>query len=337
MVKVSNIKEFADLAGVSTATASRALTGSGRVSEETRKRIAALADKLGYQPNVAARNLRTQRTQAIGVLVPLGHEAEQHLSDPFFNTMTGFLADAFSEQGYDILLSRVLPVDDRWLDRVIGSGRVDGIVVVGQSDQHHVIETVSRRYRPMVVWGGDVPGQQHCSIGSDNHAGGMLAARHLVAQGCRKIAYAGPTEGSEFGERAAGAREAVAAAGLDEMLAMPTHFEPRAAYDDVVRQVQTMGQTMGAVPDGIVAGSDVTAIAVIRALVDLGHDVPGKVRVTGYDGLSLGELVTPALTTIDQQLRSGAALMVEKLLRRINGEDTPSARIEPRLVIRQSA
>lgn len=333
MVKVSNIKEFADLAGVSTATASRALTGSGRVSEETRKRIAALAEKLGYQPNVAARNLRTQRTRTIGVLVPLGHEAEQHLSDPFFNTMTGFLADAFSEQGYDILLSRVLPRDDRWLDRVIGSGRVDGIVVVGQSDQHHVIETVSRRYRPMVVWGGEVPGQQHCSIGSDNHVGGMLAARYLVAQGCRRIAYAGPLEGSEFGERAAGAREAVAAAGLDEMLALPTHFEPRAAYDDIVRHVQAIG----AVPDGIVAGSDVTAIAVIRALVDLGHDVPGKVRVTGYDGLSLGEMVTPSLTTIDQQLRIGAALMVDKLFRRINGEEAPSARIEPRLIVRQSA
>ncbi|WP_421837416.1 LacI family DNA-binding transcriptional regulator [Novosphingobium sp.] len=332
MVSVKNIKEFAELAGVSTATASRALTGSGRVSEETRKRIAALAEKLGYQPNVAARNLRTQRTMTIGVLVPLGHEALQHLSDPFFNTMTGFLADAFAERGYDLLLSRVLPRNDRWIDRFIGSGRVDGIVVVGQSDQVHVIETVSRRYMPMVVWGGHSPGQHHCSIGSDNRLGGRMAALHLIERGCRRIAYAGPVEGSEFGDRVEGARGAVQEAGLDGLTAIPTHFEPDAAYAD-------LRQKLGALPvmpDGIVAGSDVTAISVIRALRDLGRSVPDDVRVIGYDGLPIGEHMAPPLSTIDQQLRHGADLITQTLLRRIAGEETASQQIEPQLIVRGS-
>jgi DNA-binding LacI/PurR family transcriptional regulator len=332
MVSVKNIKEFAELAGVSTATASRALTGSGRVSEETRKRITALAEKLGYQPNVAARNLRTQRTMTIGVLVPLGHEALQHLSDPFFNTMTGFLADAFAERGYDMLLSRVLPRNDRWIDRFIGSGRVDGIVVVGQSDQFHVIETVSRRYGPMVVWGGHAPGQHHCSVGSNNRRGGKLAAQHLIERGCKRIAYAGPIEGSEFGERADGARAALLEAGLGRLIEIPTHFEPDAAYADVRQKLEALP----AMPDGIVAGSDVTAISVIRALRDLGRRVPDDVRVIGYDGLPIGEHMSPPLSTIDQQLRHGAELMTQTLLKRIAGDATVSQQIEPQLIVRGS-
>ncbi|WP_292965502.1 LacI family DNA-binding transcriptional regulator [Novosphingobium sp. UBA1939] len=333
MVSVKNLKEFAELAGVSTATASRALTGSGRVSDETRKRISALAEKLGYQPNIAARNLRTQRTMTIGVLVPLGHEALQHLSDPFFNTMTGFLADAFAENGYDMLLSRVLPRNDRWMDRFIASGRVDGIIVVGQSDQFHIIETVSRRYRPMVVWGGHSPGQHHCSIGSDNRLGGRLAAMHLVERGCTRIAYAGPVDGSEFGERIDGARMAVLEAGLPPLQELPTHFEPDAAYADVRQKLETLSE----MPDGIVAGSDVTAISVIRALRDLGRRVPDDVRVIGYDGLPIGEHMSPPLSTIDQQLRHGAQLLTETLLRRIGGEETASQQIEPRLIVRASS
>lgn len=332
MASVKNLKEFAQLAGVSTATASRALTGSGRVSDDTRKRIASLAEKLGYQPNIAARNLRTQRTMTIGVLVPLGHEALQHLSDPFFNTMTGFLADAFAEHGYDMLLSRVLPRNDRWMDRFIGSGRVDGIVVVGQSDQFHVIETVSRRYRPMVVWGGHAPGQHHCSIGSDNRLGGKLAALHMIERGCARIAYAGPVEGSEFGERADGVRLALRESGLDDLLEIPTHFEPDAAYADVREQLGRMQK----MPQGIVAGSDVTAISVIRALRDLGRTVPDDVKVIGYDGLPVGEHMSPPLSTIDQKLRHGAQLITNTLLRRIAGEETVSEQIKPQLIVRGS-
>ncbi|WP_294254878.1 LacI family DNA-binding transcriptional regulator [uncultured Sphingomonas sp.] len=334
MSTIKNLKEFAQLAGVSTATVSRALSRTGRVSEETRQRISDLADRLGYQPNVTARNLRTQRTMTIGVLVPLGHETSQHLSDPFFNTMTGFLADELSDHGYDLLLSRVLPKSDRWLDRYIGSGKVDGILVIGQSTEFGVIETVSRRYLPMVVWGGLVPGQNHCSVGTDNRQGGALATRHLIARGCRRIAFAGPTRGPEFGERLDGVKQALREAGQSEtLLELPSHFEPNAAYADILDQIGRLD----ALPDGIVAGSDVTAIGVLRALGELGIDVPGRIKLVGYDGLPVGAQVSPPLTTIDQQLRQGAAIMVELLLRRLAGQETESRRIEPKLIVRASA
>lgn len=333
MRKVKGLKEFAELAGLSTGTVSRALSGSGRVSAQTRRRVTELAEKLGYQPNLLAQRLRTQTTKTIGVLVPLGHERLQHLSDPFFITMTGFLADELSDHGYDLLLSRVIPDNDQWLDRYIDSGRVDGLIVVGQSNQMPVIHSVAKRYRPMIVWGGRVSDQSYCVVGSDNRKGGATAARHLFERGCRRIAYAGPVDGPEFGERIAGAKQALRRlknpAGL---IQYKSRFEPNAAFEDLLPALRD-SETL---PDGIFAGSDVTAISVLRALSSLNIRVPEQVKVIGYDGLPIGELVSPPLTTVDQELRLGAKQIVELLLKRIGGEDTPSHLIKPRLIVRGS-
>lgn len=329
----TNIKQLAELAGVSAGTVSRALSGSGRVSPKTRERIITLAQKLGYQPNLLARNMRMRKTSTVGMLVPLGHDDLQHLSDPFFNTMSGYLADALADQSYDLLLSRVIPSDGRWIENYARSGRVDGVLIIGQSNQLAVIEATSLAYHPMVVWGGQVSGQHHCSVGSDNRAGGMMAARHLMERGCRRIAYLGPVEGPEFGARLDGVRQALAIAGRgEELQVMPSHCEPAAAYDDALGLLRGLP----VMADGIVAASDVTAISVIRALGTMGLRVPDEVKVIGYDGLPLGELVSPPLTTIDQQLRHGARVMVDLLLKRMAGEPTGSVLIDPQLIQRES-
>ena len=153
MSRIRNIKELADLAGVSTGTVSRALAGSTLISLKTRERIQALAKEHGFRPNLLARNLRIQRTNTIGVLIPLGHETAQHLTDPFFITMLGLLADKLTERGYDLLLSRVIPTDSAWLDRIATSGRVDGLIVIGQSDQAATIDAVLQESSTKVLAG----------------------------------------------------------------------------------------------------------------------------------------------------------------------------------------
>ena len=115
--KPQNIHELAEIAGVSAATVSRALAGTGKVSNATRARIRKLAEELGFQPSSMARNLRTGRTGTIGVIVPLGHEKTQHISDPFFMTLLAHVADRLADRGYDLLLSRVVPNDPEWLSR----------------------------------------------------------------------------------------------------------------------------------------------------------------------------------------------------------------------------
>lgn len=334
MSRIRNIKELAELAGVSTGTVSRALAGSELISRKTRERIQALATEHDFRPNVMARNLRIQRTGAIGVLIPLGHETGQHISDPFFITMLGLLADALTERGYDLLLSRVIPADSHWLERYVDSGRVDGVIVIGQSDQSDTLDRVAARYRPLVVWGGHLPGQVHCSVGSDNRKGGYLAARHLIERGCRRIAFFGDPKALEIGQRLEGCRAAVAEAGLaDSLSVLPAHLVAEAAHPDIARFLGTSGER----PQGIVAASDVIAMSTLRALSEHGLAVPADVRVIGYDGLAICEQTVPRLSTISQDLTAGAAHLVDMLLRRIAGEDTASIVMEPQLIVRMSS
>lgn len=332
--RVRNITDLARLAGVSPGTVSRALADSQLIAKKTRERIQALAREHDFRPNVMARNLRIKRTGAIGVLIPLGHETGQHISDPFFMTLLGQLADALTERGHDLLLSRVIPTDPDWLSRVADSGRVDGLILIGQSDQSAVIDRLAQRYLPMVAWGANLPGQVHCSVGSDNRKGGELATRHLIERGCRNFAFFGDPIAPEIAERLEGCRAALAVAGLSEALTvLPAHLTAETAHPAISKWLDETK----AIPDGIIAASDVIAMSALRALSEHGVSVPHQVHVVGYDDLAFANQTVPPLSTIKQDLSAGAAHLVDLLFRRISGEKTESVVLEPTLVVRQSS
>lgn len=330
--KIKKISDLAELAGVSTATASRALAGSNLVNQKTRDRIIEIANEYDFRPNELARNLRLKRTLSIGVVLPLGHEVGQTFSDPFFINMLGHLADGLTAKGYDLMLSRVIPTDPGWLDRIVSAGRVDGIIIIGQSNQSHVIDRVARNYAPLVVWGADIPGKSYCSVGSDNRKGGELAAKHLIAQGRKKLVFLGNIQAPEFAERQQGFSSACADAMLDEVKVLEVHLTPEAAYAALV---EYFGK--GDLPDGIFATSDIIAMSAIRALTEQGLKVPDDVSVIGYDDIPLAQHTTPSLTTIRQDLSKGAELLVDLLFQRLSGEKTSSIVIDPELIKRESA
>lgn len=331
--RVRNIAELAKIAGVSAGTVSRALAGKELVNAETRERIQALAREHGFRPNQMARRLRTQRTGVIGVVIPLGHERRQHISDPFFMYLLGLLADELTESGHDLMLSRVVPGDAEWLDRFVDSGMLDGALVIGQSDQFDVIEEVADRYAPMVVWGVHRPGQRHCSVGSDNVEGGRLAANRLIEQGCRRIAFFGDVHGIEIAHRNEGVHRAVAAAGSGcSIIDLPT----RLSSDEMDAQIAHYLDGPARGVDGIVAASDMIAMATIRLLLDRGVGVPDDVRVIGFDDLPLATQTVPQLTTIHQHIARGAKIMVASLMRRIAGETVAATVLQPELIVRAS-
>ncbi|MCP3735825.1 LacI family DNA-binding transcriptional regulator [Sphingomonas sp. RP10(2022)] len=331
MSKPRNLADIAVLAGVSTATVSRALADHPSVRAATRERILALAREHDVRPNQLARNLRLRHTGAIGLAMPLGHARTQHLTDPFFLTLLGFLADGLVERGYDILLSRVIPSCDDWLDRLVDSGRTDGLILIGQSDQYDTIERVAERYAPLVVWGVHRDGQRQLTIGSDNHGGGRLAAEHLAAQGRQRLLFVGDPAPPEFADRLAGFRTGAAAAGgTVEVLA--TAMTPDQALAGVRARIAA-----GDVPDGIFAASDVVAMSVLRALAEAGVAVPDEATVVGYDDVTLAAQTVPPLTTIRQDLAKGAGLMIEAMMRRIAGEPATSTVLPPELIVRGSS
>ncbi|UAK23150.1 LacI family DNA-binding transcriptional regulator [Sphingomonas nostoxanthinifaciens] len=332
--RVRNIAELAKLAGVNAGTVSRALADSPVVALKTRQRIQALAAKHNYRPNQMAQRLRTQRTGVIGVVVPLGHEQRQHLSDPFFMSLLGHLADTLTENGYDIMLSRVIPNADDWLERIVESGMLDGVLLIGQSDQHGAIERVARTYRPLVAWGIHQAGQVHCAIGSDNFEGGRLAGARLIAGGARRIAFLGETRAPEFRLRFEGVAAAMAEAGLPRG-PLPLHVH--IASDDMEHEIAAQIDRAGAEIDGIATASDVIAMRTLRVLADRAIDVPGRIRVIGFDDLPLAIQTVPRLTTIRQDLARGSEAMVSALFARIAGDDTPSLQMEPQLMERDTA
>lgn len=330
--RIRNIAELGRLAGVSAGTVSRALAGNPLVNPQTRERIIALARDHDFRLNQMARRLRSKQTGVIGVVIPLGHEQRQHISDPFFMTMLGHLADLLTESGHDIMLSRVIPDTDDWLEHTVDSGMLDGLLMIGQSNQIDVIERVAARYLPLVVWGCQDPGWRHCVVGTDNVAGGRMAAEHLLARGARRLAFAGNPEAPEIEKRLAGAQQAVARVADATLQIWPTHIVGEAMEADLARHVACAAPMV----EGLVAASDMVAMAALRVLADHRHKVPADVRVVGYDDLPLAAQTVPRLTTVRQDIARGARAMVEALFARIAGEDAPGLVMQPELVVRDS-
>lgn len=325
--------DIARLAGVSVSTVSRALAGSPLVPAEKRREILAVAEGQGYVVNEAARNLRLKKTHTVGVLIPLGHEVGQLISDPFFIELFGRLADEITARGYTVLLSKEAKPGPGWLERAIQSQRSDGLVVVGQSDQHEALNSAAKGYLPLVVWGAHLPNQAYCSVGSDNIGGAYTAVAHLLARGRRRIAFLGRDDVPEVALRKEGYLRALAKAGIDPdpALSAPAHFTVDTAYDTVRGLVER-----GVAFDAVFAASDVIAMAAIKALSAAGLRVPQDVAVVGFDDIGLAAFANPPLTTVRQDLARGAKVMVDLLFRRMAGEDTPSATMPAELVVRKS-
>lgn len=329
-IEVRTLADLARVAGVSAGTVSRALAGKALVNPETRERIQALARHHGFRPNQMASKLRSRRTGVIGVVIPLGHERRQHISDPFFMTLLGHLADVLTESGYDLMLSRAIPDGtSEWLERVTYSGMVDGVLIIGQADQFDKIEEVSAGYRQLVVWGQHHEGQAHCAVGTDNELGGRLAAEHLISTGAGHLAFLGETTSTEVAMRYKGAKAAADAAGVPLV-----HLPANLAHDEMEPQVSAQLANSNTEIGGIVAASDLIALTALRVLRESGRSVPEDVQIVGFDDLPIAALSMPPLTSVRQEIGEGAAQMVAKLKARIDGEHCESSVTAPRLIVR---
>jgi DNA-binding LacI/PurR family transcriptional regulator len=326
--------DIARLAGVSVSTVSRALNGSELVNAETRQRVAELARSLNYSINFGARNLRLQENRTIAVVVPYDAASRQHISDPFFLSIVGSIADALTDRGYDMLLSRVdaehLDLSSHWFD----SGKAIGVVLIGQWRHHDQLNEMAARKLPLVVWGGEMPQQLYCSVGGDNVLGGTLATRHLLQMGRRRIAFVGDSQLPEVWLRRQGYAQALREAGLEVQpsLELAAPFEPGIATA-VLRDFCKAEQGF----DAVVCCSDVLALLTIQALRAAGRSVPGDVAVIGYDDMPLAAYCDPPLTTVHQPVAEAGAELVEALLGQLRGERPGSRTMPVYLKLRESA
>lgn len=331
--KVTNLQELADLAGVSRATASRALNDNPVISSKTRKKLQLLAAEHGYSINEKARDFRLQRTSVISVVFMLDVKSHQHMSDPFFLDMLGGIADALAEHNYDLLLAHA-PVEDV---AELGNSRImkqsDGTIFVGQGEQHDALNTLAGRDTHMVVWGYPVEDKHYVVVGGDNIGGGFKATRHLLETGRRKIAFFGTTNNPENAARHDGYIKALAEVGIDPdpELKIDMPFEMNRARDVIIDLLESKVEL-----DSVLCVSDVIALATLSTLQELGFRVPKDIAIVGYDDISLAAYSSPPLTTVRQNIRHAGRILVESLLGLIRGEDVPDAMLTSDLVIRKS-
>ena len=331
---VKNLQDLADLAGVSRATASRALNDSPMISTRTKKKLRALADKHGYSINRQARDFRLRRTSVISVVFMLDIESQQHMSDPFFLDMLGGIADCLAEHDYDLLLAHA-PITNVLELR---SGRVvrqsDGVIFIGQAQQHEQLNELATGGKPIVVWGYPVPGKNYVVVGSDNFGGGYKATRHLLEQQRRNIAFFGNTNNPENAARCDGYRQALEEFGIkaDAKLKIDVPFEMHRAREVIIDFVES-----GADPDGVICLSDVMALAALSTFQELGVRVPEDVAVVGYDDISLAAYGSPPLTTVRQNIHQAGRILVESVLGIIRGGDVEDTILASELVVRKSS
>ncbi len=326
--------DIARLAGVSVATVSRALSGSPLISVDTRERVEELARSVGYAINVSAQNLRLKQNRTIAVVVPYDPQTRQHLSDPFFLGLIGSIADALTDQGHEMLLSRVNADRLDLAAQSYDSGRAAGLIMIGQWHHHDQLNEMAVRGVPFVVWGAQLPGQLYSTVGSDNQQGGQLAVAHLLAQGARRIVFLGDPELPEVGQRQAGYLDAHAAAGVpvDTALCRSVPFE-RQAIEAAVEHLCEQGVDF----DGLFAASDLMAMTAISTLRRLGRLVPDDVLVAGYDDVTLAAHFHPALTTIHQSIEAAGEQLVGALQEQLEGGRPQPRRLATTLVVRDSS
>lgn len=329
------MSDIARLAQVSESTVSRALRDNPLINETTRKKIQQIARDHNYQINESARNLRLRKSHTIAVVMLLDPKSGQAISDPFLLDLLGNVADELAKYGYDLLLSTPQTLGDDHNPHYLESRRADGMIIIGQGEHGRKIDALAGSSKPFVVWGAYRPGQNYCTVGSDNKKGGYLAVRHLIDRGHHQIAFLGDSSHPEIEQRLEGYKQALAEAALPlrQELLITTAFSSRAGYERTRDALLKKNISF----DGIFTVSDAIAMGAIKQLAEQGLRVPEDVAVSGYDDIPISAFCTPALTTVRQNTDEGGRQLVKCLMDQLAGKQAKSVILDAELIIRQSS
>ena len=330
------LQDIATRVGVSVATVSRALAGYPDVATATRQRVLQAAQKMGYHPNVTARRLQKQRTDAIGFIIPA---FDPHFSDPYFSKLLSGISDAAIEQDYDLLVSTCSPdtsAETQVYKRFVQGRRADGTLVVRTRKHDKRIVYLLEQQFPFVTFGRSLVEGDFCYIDVDGTAGIREVTHHLVNLGHRRIAIVLPPENLMFAHyRWLGFEEAMAEAGLpiEETLVKRGDLTEHSGHE-AGRALLTRDDP----PSAIVACNDLMALGVISAAQGLGLTVGGDVAVTGFDDVSLAAHSHPPLTTVRQPVYEIGQRICRMLIQLIEGKTLEERHVilEPQLVVRES-
>ena len=329
--------DIAHRAGVSQATVSRALRDSPLVNPETRNRIKKIARELNYQVDRTASGLRSQHSNTLALLLFEDPTSDDSQINPFFLSMLGNITRAAAKRNYDLLVS-FQQLSENWHLKYEVSNRADGIIFLGYGEYSGFANKIKKLLKAdahFVIWGATGPQLSGHSIGCDNVKGAYDATTHLIGLGRKNIAFFGSStkDSPEFKQRYRGYCKALTSAGLaiDPELQFGADNQETSGTSATARLMAS-----GKAFDAIFTASDLIAIGTIKHLRKAGLRIPNDVSVVGFDNIPAASYLNPALTTVHQDTIVAGELLVDQLIRMINGETPQSQLVVPTLIVRGS-
>ncbi len=330
------IIDVAREAGVSRTTVSNVFAGRAKCSTETRAAVLAAAERLGYQPNLAARSLITNQSRLIGMILPSYVDSNTLSNSPFYNITIDSVYSVLREEAYYDLIIFSVPFKEKlvqvsqWID----ARNVDGILAVGEYDPDF-LEQLSAKGIPVMLIDNYARGDyaNFSGVTSDDETGGYLAARHLVERGYHKIALCGlELDGPLMNRRFLGYQRAMRECGREAY-----RFDQRGTPFEA--GLQFAGLLLERGFDAAFCTEDMVAAGVLHGMLKRGVHVGRDFGLVGFDNIHIGRQLYPELTTIDQRIFEKGATAMTTLLNIIKKESSVGSRqvLPVSLVVRESA
>jgi LacI family transcriptional regulator len=322
------IQDVAKAAGVSVSTVSRVLNEKVDVASDTQDRILAVIDELGYTSNLAARSMRSRRSNLLGLVVP-------DIGFPYSIEIMKGVDRAIAESVFDLLLYTTGGIHkpgtasrEQLYVSVLNNSLTDGVLVVASSASEFVT------HAPIVAVDPHLIDPNYPSVQGMNYHGALEAVEYLLGLGHRRIGFiGGRPEIMSSGRRLKGYQDALTQAGIkiDESLILPGDFSTQTGYE---RALQLF--SLSSPPTAIFASNDQSAIGVLQAADEIGLHIPDDLSLIGFDNISEAEYL--GLTTVDQHLAEMGYVATQMLIKLVNGEELDSKvyKMSTKLIERKS-
>lgn len=326
------LKDVAERAGVSAATASRVVGNYGYVSDETRQKVLAAVEELNYRPNVVARSMVTKSTRTLGIVVT-------DITNPFFARLARGVEEVCWQHGYTMILANT---DEDFrreqaVVQVLQDKQVDGLIVVPASSTNAPhLQAVVEQGTPLVLADRLIEGFPVDVVMVTNEEGAYQAVYHLASLGHERIGMIlDNLDISTNQERLEGYHKAIRDAGLkgDDALVQSCQYTQQSAYAIVAELLSQSNP-----PDALFTANNFMTLGAIKAIQEAGLSIPTDIALAGFDDLDWGGLYPPQLTTVAQPVHDIGRTAAQRLLARIEQESGPpqQIRLNTEFIIRRS-
>ena len=331
----TRMKDIARDLGVSVITISKVLRNHPDVGDETRQRVLARVKELDYRPNLAARSLVTGRTYLVGLVVP-------DLLHPFFAEIAKSLSEALRAGGYYLIVSSSdedPELEEQEINQLLAR-RLDTLIIASCRSTVELFFRIEKQQTPYVLIDRTLPGLCANFVGVDDEAVGMLATKHLIDVGCRKIAHIRGPETSPGIRRMEGYKRALTQSGFqvvdDYIITEPKgDIETRQRGAEAMRQLLTLKPR----PDGVFCFNDPLAMGAMNYALDAGIRIPEDIAVIGCGNLHYDDALSVPLSSVDQHSRRIGQEAARIALAILNSKIPPKREtvvLQPDLVVRRS-